>query len=223
MSSGTRAEYLEMALAGDGPLFRTTAACHLPRVAGLHARGDSEGIIKRMSENTLTGDVVIVPPAGWHAHAPAQWREGRQVVPYTSMAEARQHPDTALVIKAEDGEQQVLLTCPLHLVAAGETSLQRLARDLCRLFVWEVFVADDHDGEFGTYSLYFVPLTPGDVVKGRGIGGPMIDGLWLDPELEHHMLLRPRIEEVLSGRLARMALPSDYPMDLEPISVGLRP
>ncbi len=144
--------------------------------------------------------------------------EGRTYRSFPSLDAARQHPDAVMIMQADYGGQ-ILLTCPVRAIAANQAAVDQLFVDLVNITWGRGFDLIDHDAQALSdhgNDIFYEPLSPGKGVWGGMGGGAVGDGLWVHPELEHELLLRDQIEDVLKTRIARLLLPPSFPNWLLP-------
>lgn len=119
---------------------------------------------------------------------------------YKSLAEARTHPDAAMIMEADSGGQ-ILVTCPVSKVRADEDVLQQLLCDL-ETITWGQGGLSETSIPYDA-RIYYEPLPSGSGVSGGMGGGCVLDGPWLHDELEE-LGLRTQIEEILAGKRRRL-------------------
>ncbi len=114
-------------------------------------------------------------------------------VAFRTLAEAREHPDGAVVFEGDYGGT-IYLTTPARLVACDDLILQALLSDIDKM-CWS-----DPAGARVVYEHF--PVGSG-VAGGLG-GGRVVEGLWLHPRLVA-LGLHEEIQTVLAGRLTRIS------------------
>lgn len=132
--------------------------------------------------------------------------------PYRSLAtlaEARQHPDAAMIMEADYGGQ-ILLTCPVRHVRATEQVLRLLLADLEGMTWGRGFRLDETEPSDGA-RIYYEPLRPISGVMGGMGGGVVIDGVWEHPEIERMEMVQGQVIEIVAGSRSRLDLREGYP------------
>lgn len=125
---------------------------------------------------------------------------GEEYVSFKNLADARAHPDAAMIMEADSGGQ-ILVTCPVSKVQATEDVLHQLLCDL-ETITWGLGGLSQDNIPYDA-RIYYEPLPPGSGVSGGMGGGMVLDGPWMHDELEERGL-RPQIEEILAGKRQRL-------------------
>jgi hypothetical protein len=118
---------------------------------------------------------------------------GTDYIAFRTLAEAREHPDSAVIFEGDYGGT-IYLTVPVRLIACDHLVLRDLLADIDTM-CW----ADPS----GARVLYERRPVGSGVAGGMG-GGRIIEGLWLHARLEA-LGVRDEIEAVLAGRLTHIS------------------
>jgi hypothetical protein len=118
---------------------------------------------------------------------------GKEHHPYASLAEARTHPEAAVVLFGDFGGT-IYLTAPMRHVACSETVLSTLLSDLDAI-TWM------GGAEYGA-SVAFERHAIGEAVLGGDGGGAVIDGVWMHPRFDAGIAELSR--DVVAGRRERL-------------------
>src|SRR3954469_11137799 len=103
---------------------------------------------------------------------------GRRYRAYSSLEQAREDPDAAVVMEGDYGGS-VYLTCPVRLVGCDAAALERVLAVLDRLD-W-----DDPEGA----RIYYEHLPAGSGVAGGTGGGIVVDGVWMNPSFKRYRVV----------------------------------
>lgn len=112
----------------------------------------------------------------------------RSYTAYSTLAEAGQDDDAAVVMQGDEGGT-IYLTCPVRFVRCDERTLHTLLLDLDKLD-WN---------EPSSVGLYFEHAPVGTGIAGGTGGGVVAEGVWLHPSLETPDL-RESVEAVIAGQ-----------------------
>jgi hypothetical protein len=113
--------------------------------------------------------------------------DGESYQAFKSLAEARTHPEAAMIMEADSGGQ-ILVTCPVSKVRADEDVLHQLLCDL-ETITWGQGGLSETSIPYDA-RIYYEPLPSGSGVSGGMGGGCVLDAPWLHDELEE-LGLRP--------------------------------
>jgi hypothetical protein len=151
-------------------------------------------------EDELVSEPLAIPERSSPLRFMMAATDGENYQAFKSLAEARTHPDAAMIMEADSGGQ-ILVTCPVSKVQADEDVLLQLLCDL-ETITWgpgglsETSIPCDA-------CIYYEPLPSGSGVSGGMGGGCVLDGPWLHGVLEE-LGLRHQIEEILAGKRKRL-------------------
>jgi hypothetical protein len=118
--------------------------------------------------------------------------DGSKYIALESLAAARNHPDSVVIMEGDDGGT-IYLTVPVYKVACSEIALRHLLSDIDAMY-W-------NDRRLAHLIYEIVPI--GGAVAGGMGGGQVTDGLWLHPRVEA-LGVREDVEQVLYGQRERI-------------------
>ena len=126
-----------------------------------------------------------------------------------TLEQARQYPNAMLVMEADSGGQ-ALFGCPVSRVSADQQTLNQLLVDL-EMITWGRGFDPEFLGPPCDAKMYFTARSGSSGTTSATATEAIPPKIWFDRELESDLLLRELIEDVLSGRSKRLAVPPGFP------------